>query len=156
MIALAEKAEKIPRKAKDHLRDYCTEAFRFYARWGGRDAYIKSLVADLQREKGGGISSPTEAALVHKEQVMREYAAEIADLDAVQMVMNVCERDVRRAVEIVYLDKPYAQLEWGDIKQRVHKAELTIPASERNIYYWLKKARMIFAEERGLRCKSLQ
>ena len=160
MIALAEKAEKIPRKAKDHLRDYCTEAFRFYARWGSRDAYIKALIADLQRQKSGanfsGVGSPTEAVLIRKEQVLREKAAEIADIDAAQMVMNVCEREVRMAVEMVYLDKPYEQLEWGDIKMRVHKASLMIPASERNVYRYLRRARMVFAEERGLRRKSWQ
>ena len=158
-------AEKLHRKTKDHLRDYCTEAFRFYARWGSRDAYIKALIADLQRQKSGvnfsgvnfsGAGSPTEAALIRKEQVLREKAAEIADIDAAQMVMNVCEREVRMAVEMVYLDKPYEQLEWGDIKMRVHKASLMIPASERNVYRYLRRARMVFAEERGLRCKSWQ
>ena len=149
-------AEKLHRKTKDHLRDYCTEAFRFYARWGSRDAYIKALISDLQRQRGGGVNSPTEAALIHKEQVMRERAAEIADIDAVQMVMNVCEREVRMAVEMGYLDKPYEQLEWGDIKMRVHKASRMISASERNVYRYLRRARMVFAEERGLRCKSWQ
>ena len=138
---------------KDHIRDYATEAFRFFARWGGKETYIKSLVADLQRQKGSGVCSPTEAALILKEQALKEKAAEIADLEAVEMVLRICERDVRRAVEYVYLDKPYKDLEWGDIKNRVHYAEIHIPASERQIYYWLKKARYLFAEERGLRIK---
>lgn len=140
---------------KDHIRDYATEAFRFYAKWGSKDNYVKYLLDDLRRQKGTGICSPTEAVLIHKEQVMREYTAEIADLEAAETVLKICGRDIRRAVEIVYLDKPFRDLEWGDIKERVHYAELTVPASERQIYYWLKKARYLFAEERGLRLKDV-
>ena len=144
------------RKIKDHLRDYCTDAFRFYARWGGRQNYIDNLLADLKREKGTGVCSPTESELMHKERVMKEKHAEIADLDAVEFVLRVADRDVRRAVELVYLDRPHDELEWGDIKERVHYAEIHIPASERQVYRWLKEARMMFAEERGLRSKSCQ
>lgn len=138
---------------KDHIRDYATEAFRFYARWGGRDNYVKNLLADLQKQKGFGVCSPTETELIHKEQIMKEHIAEIADLDSVEKVLRICERDVRRAVELVYLDKPFRDLEWGELKERVHYAEIHIPASERQIYRWLRKARMLFAEERGLRIK---
>lgn len=136
---------------KDHIRDYATEAFRFYARWGDKETYVKYLVADLQRQKGTGLCSPTEAALMHKEQVMREHYAEIADLDAVGTALKILDRDVRQAVEMVYFFKPYEDLEWGDIKDRVHYAELHMPASESSIYRWLAKARRVFAEERGLR-----
>lgn len=139
------------RKIKDHLRDYCTEAFRFYSRWGGRENYVKNLLADLQKEKGPGMCSPTEAAMIHKERILREHIAEIADLEAVEKVLRVCDSFVRQAVEYVYLEKPWEEMEWGDIKRRVHYAEIHIPASERQIYRWLKEARMMFAEERGLR-----
>lgn len=154
---MAEKPEK--KRGADHLRDYCTAAFRFYARWGGKEAYVRNLVSDLQRNKGQGICSPTESELIHREQIMREHFAEIADLEAVETVLSICDQfypDIKRAVEYVYLDSPFEEMEWGDIKQRVHYAEIHMPASERNIYYWLKRARMIFAEQRGLRMKSLQ
>lgn len=139
---------------KDHIRDYSTAAFRFWARWGGKENYIDNLSADLQRKRGVGACSPTEAELVKKEQLLAEKFAEIADLEAVEKVLDICERhypEVRQAVEIVYLDKPFQDLEWGDIKKRVHYAEIHMPASERQVYRWLKKARMLFAEERGLR-----
>lgn len=139
---------------KDHIRDYATEAFRFYARWGNRETYIKHLLSDLQKQKGCGIGSPTESALIHKEMIMREHMAEIADLDAVETVLKICDGYVRRTVEMVYFFKPYEELERGDIKKQVHYAEIYIPASERQVYYWLKKARGIFAEERGLRVKN--
>ena len=140
---------------KDHIRDYATDAFRFYARWGGKDNYIKALLADLQRQKGNGVCFPTEAALVHKEQIMKEKHAEIADLDAVEMVLQICDRDTCRAIEHVYFKDCDKELEWGDITRRVHYAEIHIPASQAQIYRWLKKARILFAEERGLRTKMI-
>ena len=138
---------------KDHIRDYSTEAFRFYARWGNREIYINNLLLDLQKNKAVGIGSPTEAALMHKEMIMREYAAEIADLDAAEKVLRICGPDINKALNYVYFDEPDKELQWGDIKRRVHQAEIYIPASESSIYRWLKKARKMFAEERGLRTK---
>ena len=139
---------------KDHVRDYATAAFRFHVRWGGKDNYVNNLLADLQRQKGSGHYSPTESELIKREQLLAEKFAEIADLEAVEKVLEICERhypEVYKAVTEVYLWKPFEDLEWGDIKRRVHHAEIHIPASERQIYYWLKKARALFAEERGLR-----
>ena len=139
---------------KDHIRDYATAAFRFWAKWQGKDNYIRYLVDDLQRQKGSGLISPTEAAVIHKEQVIEAYKAEIADLEAVEEVIKICERhyaDVLRAVRMVYFISPDRPLRWGDIVDRVHDAEISIPASDRQIYRWLKQARTLFAEERGLR-----
>ena len=138
---------------KDHIRDYSTEAFRFYARWGNKEIYIQNLLLDLQKNKAVGFGSPTESALIHKEMIMREYAAEIADLEAVEMVLRICGPNIKKALNYIYFEDPDKDLQWGDIKRRVHHAEIYIPASERQIYYWLKKARYMFAEERGLRIK---
>lgn len=91
--------------------------------------------------------------MIHKEQIMQERVTELADLEAVETTLKICGPDVRRAVEMVYFYKPYEALEWGDIKDRVHYAEIHIPASESTIYRWLKIARILFAEERGLRVK---
>src|SRR5690554_1772112 len=139
---------------KDHIRDYATAAFRFWARWQGRENYVNYLLDDLQKQKGTGPCSPTEAALIHKERLIRERHAEIADLDAAEKIIDLCQRhypDIYRAVEMVYLQSPQRELEWGGIKERVHHAELTIPASESTVYRYLRKARLLFAEERGLR-----
>jgi hypothetical protein len=57
----------------------------------------------------------------------------------------------RRAVEIVYFADPQRPLEKGDIEARVHKAEIEIPASRQSVYTWLRRARKLFAIERGLR-----
>ena len=148
---------------KDHVRDYATEAFRFYAKVGGEKKYIDTLVEEMKRQekqrdgiKDSGICKPTEAALMRKETVLRDRAAEIADLAAVEKTLHivgscVSGREVRLSMENVYFKDPWKDLEKGDIHDRVHYCEIHIPASERQIYRWLKKARLTFAEERGLR-----
>lgn len=140
---------------KDHLRDYCTEAFRFYAKSGGRNTFLRTIENDIVKSKGNGICKPTEAALIRQEQIIAEHAAELADIEAVSKVLvslDMCNhRDMIRAIEIVYFADCWRDLEKGDISSRVHKAELTIPASQNTIYRWLRQARIMVAKERGLR-----
>ena len=144
---------------KDHLRDYCTESFRFYAKVGGVKGYIEKLVEDYGKKLSSGSkdTSPTEGALIIKERILREHAAEFADLEAVEKVMYLLEMTphnrgkVKQCVEIVYFTDSWRELIKGDIQERVHKAELRLPASKRQIYIWLKQARELFAVERGLR-----
>jgi hypothetical protein len=59
--------------------------------------------------------------------------------------------DIKKAINYVYCENCDGELEPGDIVKRVHYAEIQIPASERQVYYWLKRARDLFVEERGLR-----
>jgi hypothetical protein len=133
-------------------REYATQAFRFLAREGSADKYISKLVDDYMRQaRSAGISNPTEAMLMHKERILRDNAAELADLDAAEKALVICGRFPRVAVEMVYQKDYWKDIEWGDIETRVHYAEIHIPASPRQIYYWLNKACQEFAHERGLR-----
>jgi hypothetical protein len=133
-------------------REYATQAFRFLAREGSADKYISKLVEDYKKQaRTAGISCPTEAALMHKERILREHAAELADLDAAEKALIICGRDPRKAVEMVYQKDCWKELEWGDVETRVHFAEIQIPASVRQIYRWLSQACREFARERGLR-----
>lgn len=136
---------------KDNIRDYSTSAFRFYALHGTSEVYINKLVADLQRQKSNGPSNPTEAELLYRERVMSERIAEILDLEAAEKTMDRLDKDTRKSVQMVYMKDCHLKLEKGDIEERVHYAEIHIPASQRNIYRSLAKARRIFAVERGLR-----
>lgn len=147
---------------KDYLRDYCTEAFRFYA-CNGMNAdkykqkiYDEALEQQKRMEKSCGISCPTEAAIIRAENAVDEKLAEIKDMEAVEMTIAELEaagrnHDIVQAIKIVYFQDAGKELEPGDISLRVHAAELDIPASERSVYRYLKKARMMFAEHRGLR-----
>lgn len=146
---------------KDNIRDYATEAFRFYAACGRltaeelRQKVKEEIYRQSRREYfRGGSGMPSDAtayAAIAAEDAVREMQAEFADILAVEKVLQRLNRQQRMAVEIVYFAEPERPLERNDISNRVHRAELEIPASERSIYGWLYRARRIFAEERGLR-----
>ncbi len=146
---------------KDNIRDYATEAFRFYASCGKlSSAQLEQMVRDTIYEKSkrefcrsgmGMHSDATAYAVMKAEDAVREMQAEFEDIIAVEKTMQRLTHHQRKAVEIVYFTDPDKELEKNDISNRVHQAELEIPASERSIYGWLYKARKIFAEERGLR-----
>lgn len=137
------------------MRDYSTAAFRFYAKCGSANKYIEKLAADYVKQSGVGLVNPTEGALIRREQVERDHAAELDDLRAAEKALTVLEvcagRYAVQAVEHVYFRDCWRDLEKGDIESRVHYAEINIPASRAQIYRWLAKARRIFANERGLR-----
>jgi hypothetical protein len=143
---------------KDFTRDYCTAAFIFYAREGGVNKYVKKLIDQINSKQGptAGIPDPTAAAALNRETAIRDNAAELADLEAVDKTINILQyisagREIRQAIEFVYFKDCWREMEKGDIEDRVHVAEIQIPASARQVYRWLKKARQIFAQERGLR-----
>ncbi len=146
---------------KDNIRDYATEAFRFYAACGRlsaselenkvREEIYKQTKKEFMRSGKGGYSDATAYAVMAAETAVLEMAAEIRDILAVEKTLQCLDKYQRQAVELVYFTEPERDIRKGEISERVHRAELKIPASERNIYNWLKKARKIFAEERGLR-----
>ncbi|WP_443660135.1 hypothetical protein [Clostridium algidicarnis] len=144
---------------KDHLRDYATAAFRFYAK-NGKSAenykmkiYEEALENISRSEGGSGISKPTESAIMAAERAVNGKIAEIKDMEAVELTLAELRAknrvDIVKAVEYVYFTEPEGEVD--DIKTKVHTAELFIPASQRSIYYWLRQARQIFSIERGLR-----
>lgn len=140
---------------RDHIRDYATEAYRFYAKTGGTESYIKTLLDDLQKHKGSGICSPTESALISKEAIIEAKQSELADLDAVDKVlaglMLSGNENTIKAITCVYFRDCWKDLGKGDIEARVNFAEIHIPASRAQVYRWLRTARREFAKERGLR-----
>ena len=113
---------------KDNIRDYATAAFREYARLGC------PAVEQISRER--------DSALV-------------ADLGAVCACLRMlCTEDkvhVVDAVRAVYFSAPDTPLKKGDIGARVAAFAREYPSSEREVYRWLKIARVRFASIRGLR-----
>ncbi len=146
---------------KNHVRDYATDAFRFYAANGPSEAYIEkikneAIEAQHRAEGRSGISNPTEAAVRRGQEAIDAAAAEINDLIAVEQTITLIEsmksgNDIMKALRMIYMAEPEKDLEKGEITERVHHAEIFIPASERSIYGWLSMARSIFAKARGLR-----
>lgn len=146
---------------KDNIRDYATEAFRFYAACGSltsaelermvRDRIYKQSKKEVLRSGSGMPSDATAIAVMKAEDAVRDLQAELMDITAVEKTLKRLNMQQRKAVEIVYFTDAKKDLEKNDISDRVHRAELEIPASEKSVYRHLKKAREIFAEERGLR-----
>ena len=115
---------------KDSIRDYATAAFREYARLG----------------------CPTPEALSRE----RDTAL-AADLRAVAECLHLlCVEDkpyIADAVRAVYFASPGAPLKKGDVGARVAAFARACPASEREGYRWVKRARVRVAAVRGLRVR---
>lgn len=146
---------------KDNIRDYATEAFRFYASCGKltADEIMQKIREDIYTESAGeflvsvsgNYSDAVAHAMMKAEDAIKEMEFEIRDILAVEKTLKRLTAYERKAVEIVYFTDPEKELGKGEISDRVHQAEFAIPASERSIYGWLARARRVFAEERGLR-----
>lgn len=147
---------------KNHIRDYATAAFRFYAEKNmSADEYKKKIYDEAledykKRQKSAGISCPTEAAIIRAERAVNEKLAEIKDMEAVELTVAELRvkpqgRAIVQAIEIIYFKDADKELKKGDIHSRVHTAEIYIPASQNTVYRWLREARRLFAEKRGLR-----
>lgn len=149
---------------KDNIRDYAIEAFRYYARCGKVTAeeikkriydeiYAQSSREQYSRGTTSVYSDSTAYAILQAEQKVSDLKAEIEDILAVEKTIAQVDKEVLDVIELVYFADPDKAIGKGEISNRVHKAEIKIYASERSIYMWLKKARLIFARERGLRYK---
>lgn len=147
---------------KDNIKDYATEAFRYYAACGRKTSEelrqeVKAhIYAQSNKEGVRGSSMPTDAtalAAMKAEETVMDMQAEFMDIIAVEKTLRQLTKYQRQAVEIVYFAEAKKELARGDISKRVHMAEMKIPAGEKTIYTWLRRARIIFAKERGLRTK---
>lgn len=142
------------------IRPYAIGAFRRYAITGSSVKYKQKIydeaIAEQQKKEGkSGISNPSEAAVMHAENALDKAAAYWLDLEAVENTILHIERTdagnlIMQALKTVYMAEPHKKLQRGEISERVHKAEIHIPASDRTIYRWLNAAVVKFAEERRL------
>lgn len=147
---------------KDTIRDYATEAFRFYASCGKlsandiKERIYKTIAEDYRRVKEVNIKDSnffdsTAIKAIQIDEEVSRLKAEFEDIIAAEKTLERLSHNERQAVDIVYFTDANKPICKNDISSRVHKAELIIPASESTIYRYLKKARTIFARERGLR-----
>lgn len=126
---------------KDITRDYAVEMFRLYARMGKPtyEALSKSISGDY------AVNSPV-----------------LLDIKAVEDTIQILEHKnksyVIAAVEAVYFAYPNTPLRRNDISYRVYRFALSYPSSESSVWAWLKEARLLCAQQRGLRtsCTSLE
>ena len=139
---------------KDYLRDYSTAAFNLYGKVGNVENYKKSLLEEIEHIKassGSGINKPTEAALMRAEEQLSLKIATIKDLEAVEKTLNELKATniaMFNVVNDVYVNNTFKK---GDIENAVMKIASESYLTDRTIYRYLKKARIIFAYTRGLR-----
>ena len=148
---------------KDHIRDYATEAFRFYARLGKTFEQVKEEIYQEAIEKSKGtdiktnnICSPTELAMMRADKAVLEKKGELEDILAVeetlkQLAYEYNGAEIKRSIELIYFTDPNKELERNEFSNKVLYAAQEIHCDERTIYRYLGKARSIFAENRGLR-----
>lgn len=146
---------------KDYIRDYATAAFRFYAvNNKNTEAFKEKIRQDAletiaKREGKSSTCSPTEGMLIKAENALIEKMASIADMEAVDKTLAELEvkrrRDIIKTIEMVYFDDCNQELDKGFIQTKVQFASIALEVSERTVYNYLKKARVLFAYSRGLR-----
>lgn len=154
---------------KDHIRDYATEAFRFYATVKMsaieyREKIRAEAIENIMKKQGktGSKGSPTESQLIYADKVVEEKISEIKDLEAVEKVLNECEsqgfigREMKQVIEIVYFTQADKPIRRGEIRDRVLKACSKLNISESTTYRYLKRARLLFAHNRGLRSGEIE
>ncbi|PHV72171.1 hypothetical protein CS063_01465 [Sporanaerobium hydrogeniformans] len=148
---------------KDHIRDYATEAFRYYARLGKTFEQVKEEIYKEAIEKSknndiktNNICSPTELAMMRADKAVIEKKGELEDILAVeetlkQLAYEYNGSDIKKVVQLVYFENPSEEIERNEFTRRVIYAANQIHCDERTVYRYLGKARSIFAENRGLR-----
>ena len=146
---------------KDNIRDYATEAFRFYAASGRLtteqlkqkvyDAIYEQSRKEYVRSGNGMHSDATAYAVITADEALQSMKAEFEDIIAVEKTLHLLKKVERDAVEIVYFTDADKPLRKGDISDRVLRASMEIHADVSMIYRYLQRARYIFARERGLR-----
>lgn len=149
---------------KDYIRDYATAAFWFYAKNGKsaekyKEQIYNQVIEEMNKKEvtvKDGVSKPIESIIMAAEKAVDEKIAEIKDMEAVEKVLAEFNsswkyRHIVHVIEQVYFKEADKEISLGDIQNRVIAASIDIPASERSIYYWLRKARELFAYHRGLR-----
>ncbi len=140
---------------KDFIRDYTTEMFRQYAALGKPSAEnLRRLITDA-----GTVSRSYETnalrALLDGYDTAKKMSAVIDDVCAVEKTMLQLEQAnkeyISLAVAAVYFASPATPLHRGDISARVRRFAIDLPVSEKQVYHWLREARLLCAVNRGLR-----
>lgn len=111
---------------KDNIRDYATEAFRFYASNG------KINIRNTKNHHNYKTS-------------------EIADIKAVDKTLNEISDEDVEILNIVYFSNPNEKIKTNEIQNRVIEASRKLYCDERTVYRRLREIRYKFAVNRGLR-----
>lgn len=119
---------------RDTTRDYTIAQFRLYAALG----------------------YPSKVQVVSDKSMSRALKLDlIAVIDTLNSLSMSGKDYICRAVYAVYFIAPAAHLRKGEINSRVIKFATSNYTDERTVYRWLKEARLLCADFRGLNTCSL-
>ena len=142
------------RVKKKNTMDYATAAFRFWARRGCpsyEEARERIYSKAMRRAEG---ADPEKAVLFADREVDRA-GAELCDILACDIVFREFERTgnelICQAVREVYMASPARRIRRGELSARVRAFACGRYLSERQVYYYLSRARREFLINRGLR-----
>lgn len=114
---------------RDSTRDYTIAQFRFYALLG----------------------YPNKAQVVADETMHRALQLDLlAVIDTLNALTSSGKDYIRQAVCAVYFAAPTKPLHKGEINLRVTKFAVNNYTDERTVFRWLKEARLLCADYRGL------
>ena len=140
-------------RKKEWYMDYATHAFVRYANLGcpTREEYENRIRQDCY----------TRFAFQEPSFILSKANAEVSsriplleDIDAVNRVIDILRQQdkqhIIQAIRDVYFVNPKGKPERGVIVERVTAYAIKCPASTKAVYEWLKSARLLFAQLRGL------
>ena len=142
---------------KDHIRDYATAAFRYWASQGcpTYDEAVIKIKSKAERQSAG---IEKETALAFIAALIQKYSGELEDIRACEetftYMRNHGKECVCSAVRDVYMAFPRKKLAKGELTGRVVRFSMENYYSERQVYYFLTEACEKFAEMRHLRCEN--
>nr|DAL39056.1 MAG TPA_asm: hypothetical protein [Caudoviricetes sp.]DAO07151.1 MAG TPA: hypothetical protein [Caudoviricetes sp.] len=114
---------------RDTTRDYTVAQFRLYASLG----------------------FPSKAQVVADKTMHRALQLDLlAVIDTLDALTSSDKDYIRQAVCAVYFVAPTAPLQKGEINFRVTKFAINNYTDERTVFRWLKEARLLCADYRGL------
>lgn len=114
---------------RDSTRDYTIAQFRLYASLG----------------------YPSKAQVVADKTMHRALQLDLlAVVDTLNALTNSGKDYIRQAVNAVYFVAPTAALHKGEINLRVTKFAVSNYTDERTVFRWLREARLLCADYRGL------
>ncbi|RGG86161.1 hypothetical protein DWW75_06715 [Ruminococcus sp. AF17-11] len=114
---------------RDTTRDYTIAQFRLYASLG----------------------FPSKAQVVADKTMHRALQLDLlAVIDTLDALTSSDKDYIRQAVCAVYFVAPTAPLQKGEINFRVTKFAINNYTDERTVFRWLKEARLLCADYRGL------
>ena len=114
---------------RDSTRDYTIAQFRLYASLG----------------------FPSKAQVVADKTMHRALQLDLLSVIDTLDALTSSDKDyIRQAVSAVYFVAPTAALHKGEINLRVTKFAVSNYIDERTVFRWLKEARLLCADYRGL------